>query len=61
MIVMNFKFSIIVPVYNTEKYLKKCLNSIKNQTYDNFEVKAINMHEADLEGRDIYICEFEQM
>ena len=27
---------IIVPVYNTAKYLKECLNSIKNQTYNNY-------------------------
>lgn len=36
------KFSIIVPVYNVEKYLKKCLDSILNQSYDNFEVIIIN-------------------
>ncbi|MCT4698889.1 glycosyltransferase family 2 protein [Tenacibaculum haliotis] len=34
--------SIIVPVYNTEKYLRKCLESIENQTYKNFEVILIN-------------------
>ena len=36
------KFSIIVPVYNTEKYIRKCLNSIKNQTYSNYEVIIVN-------------------
>lgn len=36
------KFSIIVPVYNVEKYLKKCLDSIKNQTYKDYEVIIVN-------------------
>lgn len=39
---MNPLISIIVPVYNVEKYLKKCLNSIINQTMQNFEVILIN-------------------
>ena len=30
----NFKFSIIVSMYNSEKYLNQCLNSIINQTFD---------------------------
>ena len=36
------KFSIIVTVYNTEKYILKCLESIDNQTYDNYEVIIID-------------------
>ncbi|MDO4963775.1 MAG: glycosyltransferase [bacterium] len=36
------KFSIIVPVYNTSKYLSKCLNSIFNQTYKDFELIIVN-------------------
>lgn len=36
------KASIIVPVYNAEKYLDKCLNSIKQQTEPNFEAIIIN-------------------
>ena len=35
-------FSIIIPVYNVEKYLKDCLESIKKQTYSKFEVICIN-------------------
>lgn len=34
--------SIIIPAYNAEKYLEKCLNSILNQTYINYEIIAIN-------------------
>lgn len=34
--------SVITPVYNTEKYLLKCLNSIKNQTFTDFEVILID-------------------
>lgn len=37
-----FKVSIIVPVYNTEKYLKKCLDSLVNQTLEDIEILLIN-------------------
>lgn len=36
------RFSIIVPVYNVEKYLDRCLNSIVNQNYKNYEVIVVN-------------------
>ena len=36
------KFSVIVPVYNVEKYLDGCLQSILNQTYQNYEVIIVN-------------------
>ena len=36
------KFSIILPVYNVEKYLKECLNSLVNQTFTDFEAICIN-------------------
>lgn len=36
------KYSFIVPVYNTEKYLKKCLDSLVNQKYKDFEIIIVN-------------------
>lgn len=39
---MNHKVSIIVPIYNTEKYLEACLSSIKNQTHKNLEIILVD-------------------
>lgn len=36
------KFSVIVPVYNTQEYLKRCIESVLNQTYKNYEIILIN-------------------
>ena len=36
------KISIIVPIYNTEKYLTDCINSVVNQTFIDFELLLIN-------------------
>lgn len=36
------RFSIIIPCYNTAPYLKKCLESIIRQTYQNWEIIAVN-------------------
>lgn len=38
----NPKVSVIVPVYNTARYLRQCLNSLKNQTLDNCEFLCVN-------------------
>lgn len=38
----NPLISIIVPVYNVEKYLDKCLFSIRNQTYKNIQIVIVN-------------------
>ena len=35
-------FSIIIPVYNTEKYLSRCLDSVVNQTFKNIEIIIVN-------------------
>ena len=36
------KISVLVPVYNVEKYLRQCLDSIINQTYKNIEIICVN-------------------
>ena len=36
------KISVIVPVYNVEKYIKKCLDSLVNQTLDGVEIIVVN-------------------
>ena len=38
----NELISIIVPIYNVENYLRMCLDSIQNQTYQNFECILVN-------------------
>ena len=38
----KFLFNIIVPVFNAEKYLEKCLNSIIKQSYKNYQVKIVD-------------------
>ena len=38
----NAIFSIIIPVYNVEPYLRECLNSIINQTFQEFEIICID-------------------
>ena len=39
---MNDLISVIVPVYNVEKYLNKCIESIVNQTYTNLEIILVD-------------------
>jgi glycosyltransferase involved in cell wall biosynthesis len=39
--------SVIVPTKNSEKFLEKCLGSIKNQTYKNFEIIVVDNNSTD--------------
>lgn len=36
------KISVVIPVYNSEKYIEECINSITNQTYKNIEIIIVN-------------------
>ena len=47
---MNEKITVIVPVYNVEHYLDKCLDSLINQTYKNLEIIVINDGSTDNSG-----------
>lgn len=50
--------SIVVPVYNVEPYLERCLESLINQTYRNIEILLIDDGSTDQSGRicDKYAC-----
>ena len=48
------KISIIIPVYQVEKYIKRCLDSILSQTYSNLEIILIDDGSRDMSGK---ICD----
>ena len=50
----HFKISIIVPVYNLEKYLKRCVDSLISQKFENLEILLIDDGSTDQSGS---ICE----
>lgn len=65
---MDCKYSIVVPMYNKEKYIKKCIESLKAQNFSDFEVilvddgstdqtKEIVRAEVEKDKRFIYIYE----
>lgn len=51
---MGELISVIVPIYNVEKYIKKCIDSIINQTYKNLEIILVNDGSPDECGK---ICD----
>ena len=48
-------FSIVVPVYNTEKYLDECISSILGQSFSDFELILVNDGSTDNSG-NIFEC-----
>lgn len=50
----SYKISVIVPIYNVEQYLPRCIDSILAQTYANFELLLINDGSIDNSGK---ICD----
>ena len=51
---MDELISVIVPIYNTEKYLVECVESIRKQTYSNIEIILVDDGSTDA---SIEICD----
>ena len=51
---MNKKISVIIPIYNSSKTLKRTLNSVVNQNYKNLEIILVNDGSTD---DSLSICE----
>ena len=41
------KFNIIVPTFNSEKYIEKCIDSINEQTFNNWKLTIVDNHSSD--------------
>lgn len=55
--------TVIIPVYNVEKYLKRCIDSIVDQTYESLEIILVDDGSTDRSGRicDSYAAKFKRI
>lgn len=55
--------SVIIPVYNSERYLEECIQSVLRQTYDNFEIILVDDGSKDKSGAicDNYVEKYENI
>jgi len=51
---LNEKISVVIPVYNVEKHIENCLESVINQTYQNLQIILVDDGSTDKSGR---ICD----
>lgn len=60
---MEKKISVIIPAYNVDKYIRRCLDSLVNQTYKNLEIIVVNDASTDRTGEIIaeYVERFPEM
>lgn len=57
---MNDKISIIIPCYNAESYIGRCLKSMENQTYGMENLELILINDASIDGTYGHLLEFEE-
>ena len=60
---MEKKVSVIIPVYNVEKYLRECLDSVVTQDLDDIEIICINDGSTDGSSRILaeYATQYEKL
>ena len=54
----NKKISVIIPIYNVEKYLSRCIDSVIKQTFQNWELLAVDDGSNDKSGEILGFLRF---